>query len=85
MLLAIVLSVNDNEKLIRTSIYYKWYNDFREVLFETIAYNEASKILQIGTIPKIPSHIFYSILLKLKNKSGSKRLVDFFRNQPTIQ
>ncbi len=83
MLLAIVLSVKDNEKAIRTSIYYKWYNDYREVLFETISYNDATKILQTGTIPKIPSSKYYSIIDKLKKKSSNKRLCDFFRNQPT--
>ena len=83
MLLAIVLSVKDNEKAIRTSVYYKWYNDYREVLFETISYNDATKILQTGTIPKIPSYQYYSIIDKLKKKSGNKRLIDLFRNQPT--
>ncbi len=83
MLLAIVLSVKDNEKAIRTSVYYKWYNDYREVLFETISYNDATKILQTGTIPKIPSNQYYSIIDKLKKKSGNKRLIDFFRSQPT--
>lgn len=83
MLLAIVLSVKDNEKAIRTSVYYKWYNDYREVLFETISYHDATKILQTGTIPKIPSNQYYSIIDKLKKKSGNKRLIDFFRSQPT--
>jgi hypothetical protein len=83
MLLAIVLSVKDNEKIIRASVYYKWYNDYRDVLFETISYNDATKILQKGTIPKIPSNQFYPIIQKLKKKSGNKRLIDFFRSQPT--
>lgn len=83
MLLAIVLSVKGNEKAVRASVYYKWYNDFREVLFETISYNEATKILQTGTIPKIPSSQYYSIIEKQKKKSGNKRLIDFFRSQPT--
>lgn len=83
MLLAIVLSVKDNEKAIRTSVYYKWYNNYREILFETISYNDATKILRTGTIPKIPSNQYYSIIDKLKNKSGNKRVIDFFRSQPT--
>jgi len=83
MLLAIVLSVMGNEKAIRTSVYYKWYNDYREVLFGTISYNDATRILQTGTIPKIPSSQYYSIIDKQKKKSGNKRLIDFFRSQPT--
>lgn len=83
MLLAIVLSVKGNDKSVRTSVYNKWYNDFREVLFETISYNDASKILQTGTIPKIPSSLYFSIIEKQKKKSGNKRLIDFFRSQPT--
>jgi hypothetical protein len=83
MLLAIVLSVKGNEKSIRASVYYKWYNDFREVLFETISYKDATKILQTGTIPKIPSKQYFSIVEKLKKKSGNKRVIDFFRSQAT--
>jgi methylase of polypeptide subunit release factors len=83
MLLAIVLSVKGNENSIRASVYYKWYNDFREVLFETISYNDATKILQTGTIPKIPSKQYFSIVEKLKKKSGNKRVIDFFRSQAT--
>jgi hypothetical protein len=83
MLLAIVLSVKGNEKSIRASVYYKWYNDFREVLFETISYNDVTKILQTGTIPKIPSKQYFSIVEKLKKKSGNKRVIDFFRSQAT--
>ena len=83
MLLAIVLSTKSNEKLIQSTVYYKWYNDYRNVLFENISYNNATNIIQKGTIPKIPSDLYYSIVQKLKNKSKTKRVIDFFRNQPT--
>jgi hypothetical protein len=83
MLLAIILSVKDIEKVIRSSVYYKWYNNYREVLFETISYNNVNKIIQKGTIPKIPSNKYYFIIDKLNKKSGNKKLIDLFSKHTT--
>jgi tRNA1(Val) A37 N6-methylase TrmN6 len=83
MLLAIILSVKGQEQVIRTSIYYKWYNDYRNSLFETISYQRATDIIQKGSIPKISSDHLFTIIKKLKGKSGNKRVLDYFRKQAT--
>jgi hypothetical protein len=83
MLLAIVLTTKSSEKNIYTSIYHKWYNDFRESLFETITYHKATEIVQKGSIPKISAATIFSINKKLKIKSGNSTILNCFLNQTT--
>ena len=83
MLLSIVLSGNNREPQVRTSIYYKWYNDYRESLFETISYQNASNIFRNGSIPKIPSVRLFTIIEKLIKKSGNRLIQNYFRKQAT--
>ncbi|MBX7107584.1 MAG: Eco57I restriction-modification methylase domain-containing protein [Chitinophagales bacterium] len=82
MLLAIVLSSKSEKKNVMTTIYHKWYNDYRDSLFENLTYRNATEIIQSGTIPKIPSEIFYTINTKLKKESGKSTIKNYFLNQP---
>ncbi|MDR2927597.1 MAG: Eco57I restriction-modification methylase domain-containing protein [Cytophagaceae bacterium] len=69
MLLAIIISAKSANNKIYTSMYQKWYNEFREYLFENVAYNNASEILIEGSVPKISSNLYFDILSKLKTKT----------------
>ena len=83
MLLAIVLSTKASDSMTYSSMYQKWYNEFREALFENIKYNESTNALIQGSIPKIPSQIYFAIHSKMKIKSGNKTILNFFRNSTT--
>jgi hypothetical protein len=83
MLLAIILSTKSNDKNTLTSIYHKWYNDYRDVLFENLTYHKATELIQSGSIPKIPSEKIYGINAKLKNQSGKSTIQNCFLNRPT--
>jgi hypothetical protein len=82
MLLAIIISVKSINNFIYTSMYQKWYNESRNNLFKLIKYSDASDIFIEGSVPKIPSMIYFSILSKLKTKSKTF-LSSLFHNSPT--
>lgn len=83
MLLAIILSTKSDIKNTHTSIYHKWYNDYRDVLFQNLNYHNATEIIQSGSIPKIPSEKIFGINTKLKKQSGKSTIQNCFLNQPT--
>ena len=83
MLLAIILSSKSDKKNTFTSIYHKWYNDYRDFLFENLTYRNATDIIQRGSIPKIPSEIIFPINAKLRKVSGNSKIQNYFLNQAT--
>jgi len=69
MLLAIIITARDEDySLTFASRYHKWYSQYRDYLFQNIAYQNVSTCIRPGTIPK-PPDLFSSILQKLTYKS----------------
>lgn len=66
MLLAIIINTNSIKMETYSSRYYRWYNEYRSVLFETLAFSEVSNVLILGSIPKIVNDISLSILNKMR-------------------
>lgn len=83
MLLAIIISTRSEPKIVYSSMYQKWYVQYREALFENIKYYDSTNVLIEGSIPKIPSNKYYSILSKILNRSGKRTLGDSFLNSFT--
>ena len=83
MLLAIIISTNNNEKKIYSSMYQKWYGEYRESLFENIKYNNVSHTFIEGSIPKIPTTNYFSLIEKLTIKAKGKSALNYFLNSPT--
>ena len=89
MLLAIILTSQKKVKIVHSSKYYKWYNDYREFLFDNISYSNVTSIQITGSIPKLPHSIFFEILRKTRNynkniynyatKYPSKYVLFYFR------
>jgi hypothetical protein len=83
MLLAILICSKNKEKQVFSTMYQKWYSDFRDSLFENIKYNNTTKIVIDGSIPKLPSAMYFDILEKIKKKSNNKTILNFINNTPT--
>lgn len=81
MLLAIILKTASKKVSINSTIYYKWYNDYRQVLFENIEYFETSSLIRPGSIPKVPSKLFFEIFKKQKIKAENKSVFSYFLPQ----
>jgi tRNA1(Val) A37 N6-methylase TrmN6 len=83
MLLSIIITAKQKNKEIYSSMYQKWYIDFREVLFENIKYYNTTDIIIEGSIPKLPSILYFEIINKLRKKAGYKTLLNYFLNRNT--
>jgi tRNA1(Val) A37 N6-methylase TrmN6 len=81
MLLAIILKTASQKISVNSTIYHKWYNDYREVLFENIQYFNTTSLIRTGSIPKVPSKLFIGIFKKLKSQSENKSLLNCFLPQ----
>lgn len=65
MLIAIIITIPSNKKIYTTK-YYRWYREFRDVLFDNIAFHNVSENLLIeGSIPKLSSCKVNNICNKL--------------------
>ena len=80
MLLAIIISTHSYETKIHSSKYHKWYNEYRDFLFDNIKYHNVTNCFMDGTIPKFSSDLLSSILEKQKNISNKKMLQNSFLN-----
>lgn len=85
MLLAIIISTSAVKSKINSSMYHKWYNEFRDYLFDNIKYHNTTNHFIEGTIPKFSSYLFTSILEKQKRISKSKTLQSTFLSNATSQ
>ncbi len=79
MLLAIIIRSLSNKPIVLTTIYHKWYNEYRECLFKCINYTEATNNIIDGSIPKLPSNFVVSILNDMKQRAGTHLLPEMFR------
>ena len=80
MLLAIIIRNRHEGRLVYSTIYHKWYNEFRSCLFKCIKYTDASNVMIDGSIPKLPSDFVTSILSKMREVSGNHILPEQFRD-----
>ena len=78
MLLAIIIFAPSSEASIFTTLYQKWYNEYRNNLFNAISYSDVSNILIDGSIPKIPRIFGKRILNKQKLASNGSYLSNSF-------
>ncbi len=83
MLLAIIINCPSETDITYSSIYHKWYNEYRECLFNNINYVEVSDEVIDGSIPKVPNLLVYSIMEKMRKASGKKVLSGDFHVSPT--
>ena len=80
MLLAIIINAptNNQKAFIKSSIYQKWYNEYRSVLFQNIYYTDVTLAKIEGSIPKAPSEFCMNILHKAKVVSEGHILPECF-------
>ena len=78
MLLAIIIRSLSDKPIVLTTIYHKWYNEYRGCLFKCVKYTEATNSKIDGSIPKLPSEFVVSILSDMKQKAGSHLLPEMF-------
>lgn len=80
MLLAIIINTSSAKQQLYSTMYYKWYNEFRAMLFNTIKYTDVSNIIINGSIPKIPSSFVVMTLNKMKSISDNHTISQLFRS-----
>ena len=80
MLLAIIINCSSEASKTFSTIYHKWYNDYRKELFNAIHYTDVSDIIIDGSIPKIPSDFIKGIINKMHIKSEGHILAEEFRS-----
>lgn len=85
MLLAIILRCKSNTPQVYSTVYHKWYNEYRGCLFKNLKYTNSTNIKIEGSIPKLPSSFVVSILDDMKKKCGSNILPDVFCEVSDIQ
>jgi hypothetical protein len=71
MLLAILIVRRSISTKTYSSQYYRWYNEYRNELFENISYLDSTKLKIDGSIPKLTSTIYYSINAKIQKQKFS--------------
>ena len=71
MLLAILIIRRSSFSKTYSTPYYRWYNEYRDELFENISYLDSTKLKINGSIPKLTSSIYYSINSKIQKQTYS--------------
>lgn len=81
MLLAIIINApsNNNTPYVKSTIYQKWYNEYRNVLFQTISYTDVTADVIEGSIPKAPSEFAMNIIRKMKVLANEHVLPENFK------
>lgn len=79
MLLAIILMSVDKKAKVYSTIYHKWYNEYRSQLFMNIHYTDVTLTQIEGSIPKMPSSCVKQILNTLSTTSAPHLLAESFR------
>lgn len=69
MLLAIILNTKCQNSSVKTTIYHRWNNEYRQFLFRCILYTDVTDIMVKGSIPKVPSSIVVSIIKRMQKVS----------------
>lgn len=78
MLLAIIINAPSLKESIKSSIYQKWYNEYRPYIFQNIRYTIITSNMIEGSIPKAPSVFAMSIIDKMEESAGTHLLTDSF-------
>ena len=78
MLLAIIIRCNSEDTCVFSTIYNKWYNEYRFCLFKCIKYTNVTTIRIDGSIPKLPSALVISIMKDMKENVGNHILPELF-------
>ena len=79
MLLAIVITCKSTIEKQFSTIYHRWYNEYRASLFECINYEDITNLKRIGTLIKMPNTVVNGILNKMKDKSNDQVLSSSFK------
>ena len=79
MLLAIIIATKSLFTQTHSTIYHKWYNEYRTCLFKCLYYIDVTTMKKAGSIPKMPSLVAKTILDAVKNKSQSHTLSESFK------
>ena len=80
MLLAIILNTDKNKPQTFSTIYHKWYNEYRKDLFSSISYTDVTDIKIDGSMPKLPSSFVVNILKKMCSRSQYHLLPEFINS-----
>lgn len=78
MLLAIIINLSSPNPATYSTVYHKWYNEYRPYLFKNIRYTDVDDIKIDGSIPKIPSAFAKTIIEIMKDVSGGVVLPSSF-------
>ncbi len=78
MLLAIIIKCPSDISFTYSTIYHKWYNEYRSCLFKCTRYTDVSNLKIKGSIPKIASDFVSKILVSMKEKADSHVLSESF-------
>ncbi len=78
MLLAIIINLPSPYPATYSTVYHKWYNEYRPYLFKNIRYTDVDDIKIDGSIPKIPSAFAKTIIEIMKDVSGGVVLPSSF-------
>lgn len=80
MLLAIIINAPSNNltSFVKSTIYQKWYNEYRNVLFQTLSYTDITGDVIEGSIPKAPSEFAMDIIRKMKSHAKEHLLPENF-------
>lgn len=80
MLLAIIINAPSNNltPFVNSTIYQKWYNEYRNVLFQTLSYTDITGDVIEGSIPKAPSEFAMDIIRKMKSHAKEHMLPENF-------
>ena len=85
MLLAIILNIPSSVVHTYSTIYHKWYNEYRPNLFKCIGYTDIEGLRMHGSIPKMPHRHIFSIISKMQVSSHGKLLDAVFKdNSPFV-
>ena len=74
MLLAIIINTRSKKPSVQTTVYHRWNNEYRQVLFRCISYTDVTDVMTKGTIPKVPSLIAVSIIKRMQKVSKNTLL-----------
>lgn len=78
MLLAIILNKHALPRITYASRYQKWYNECRPFLFQSCSYHNVTNIVTDGSIPKLPSVLYRSIMMRQTVVSNGAYLTNLF-------
>ena len=83
MLLAIILNTKSQKPTVKTTIYHRWNNEYRQFLFRCISYTDVTNVMIKGSIPKVPSPVAVNIIRRMQEVSKSILMSSSTRISPS--